>query len=95
METTATVSRDGCIVPPIVGCLAYEPGDILYVASDGMHAVDDALYQDKRTFLANHLYDTFGDNLTVSVLQDTLSSFQELCSDDAVLGLIWTKEAHV
>lgn len=37
---TAVVSRKGTTISPVIGCVAYEPGDIIYVASDGMYLLE-------------------------------------------------------
>src|SRR5438876_8672303 len=84
MDATATVSRKGTTVPPIVGCILYEPGDIVYVASDGMAAVENALVRDKRIFLANYLWNNLCENQDAVSLNSALSGFR--FSDDAVLG---------
>jgi len=90
MFTTATVSHEGLTIPPVVACMAYEVGDIIYLASDGMDAVDNALYRDKKTFLANYIHDNLREKLDANFLNEKLLGFQ--FSDDAVLGLIWTSE---
>lgn len=90
MFTTATVSQEGLTIPPVVACMPYEIGDIIYLASDGMDAVDSVLYRDKKTFLANYIFDNFHENLNMIPLNEKLSDFR--FSDDAVLGLIWTGE---
>lgn len=93
MFTTATVSHEGVTIPPVVACMAYEVGDIIYLASDGMDAVDNVLYRDKKTFLANYIYDNLHGKPEATPLNEKLLDFQ--FSDDAVFGLIWTSERLV
>jgi hypothetical protein len=93
MLATATVSYEGLTVPPVVGCMAYEVGDVIYLASDGMDAVANVLFRDKKTFLSNYLYDNLHDNFGGIFLNEKLLEFQ--FSDDAVLGLIQTVGEHI
>jgi len=90
IDTTAIVSYKGTTIPPIVGCIAYEPGDIIYVASDGMDIVEKALLKNDKIFLANYIYDNLCKNQNAFLLNSSLKDFR--FNDDAVLGIIWTSE---
>ncbi len=89
-ESTASISQGGPSVAPVVGCVAYEPGDMIYLASDGMDAVQKAVRQNKKVFFANYIWDCFEKTHETTQLYSELSNFRY--DDDAVLGLIWTRK---
>lgn len=91
-DTVAAVSREYKTFPPMVGCMAYEPGDIMYVASDGMDEVTRTLLGDKkyRMHLASYLYNNLHEKLDNNVLISKLEGFQY--KKDTVLGIIWTEK---
>lgn len=91
MDSTATISRRGAAVPPVVGCIPYTEGDVIYASSDGMEAVERSLFTARRTFLANYLYELLSAGRSIDNLYDELRQFR--FSDDAVLGLIWTENS--
>ena len=86
---TAVISGRGVTLPPIVGCIAYQPDDVVYVASDGMDLVEKDIMQNKRIYLANYIHQTCGANLDFASLYAELNKFK--FGDDATLGLIWTR----
>lgn len=89
MYTTATISSRGLAVPPVVGCVQYESGDIVYLASDGMDAVENQLWNGQKIFLAHYIWDYLQNNKIENLNQD-LAKFQ--FSDDATLSIILTSE---
>ena len=91
-ESTATLSSDGPQIPPVVGCLEYVPGDMMYLASDGVDALDRWLQNKKSTFLANYLFGVIPNDPESLPARYAQLESQFTFSDDAVLGIIWTSE---
>jgi serine/threonine protein phosphatase PrpC len=91
MDATAAISSKGATVPPVVGCIRYEPGDIVYLASDGMDGFENFLRKEKRIFLANYIWDYLSKNQDIKQLHNDLAKF--CFSDDATLGIIWTSDS--
>lgn len=91
---TATISLHGPKVPPIVGCLAFEPGDRVYVASDGFDVVDKTLWTKRSIYfphlLAEHLksFSVPPSRFESLSLEEILAPFEY--SDDVSCGLIIT-----
>lgn len=91
VESTACISKAGITVPPVVGCLPCKPGDLIYVASDGIDPAGSWLRKEHNMtfshFILSHLHQT-------EALEETL----RLCpnyDDDAVIGFIWVETNDV
>jgi hypothetical protein len=90
VERTAGLRRTGAAVPPVVGCRRYEPGDVLYLASDGLVPVDRWLRETHGATFAYYLLSHVNEP---DQLLDVLAECPSY-DDDVVLGIIWTEEPH-
>lgn len=84
--STAAISSRGWTVPPAVGCRAYEPGDLLYAASDGIVPLAPWLLKEENIAL-NHFFIKGAPE----ELQKRVKEILGRCKtrDDAVIGIIW------
>lgn len=84
VDQTATIRSAGMMVPPAVNCRAYETGEILYVASDGLLPLS--------RWVREHNHETLSEILLRDWDKpDVLKRVARGCrnyDDDAVLGII-------
>jgi hypothetical protein len=85
--STAAVSRVGVTVPPAAGCRMYEPGDLLYVASDGIDLVNAQLLAHLNITLHHFLVIKGAPEKLEQRVYEVLRPYK--LGDDAVLGVIW------
>jgi len=84
---TASVSRRGTTIKPAVGCRAYEDGDIMYVASDGIAPLDGWLRVNSQTNSTLTKFITSNTN-NIGRLAEILATCPDF-GDDASMGIIW------
>ncbi len=87
---TAALTAKGTCVPPIIGCVAYEQGDSVYVGSDGMNSVEKAVMKQRNVIIAHLIEEQLTQKGIGALDLDAIFGGFNY-SDDAVLGLIATQ----
>lgn len=89
VERTAALCGRGETVPPVIGARRYEPGDLLFIASDGIQPLYSWLPREHKETLP---YFIFTRAATESGWEDILTQCPNL-DDDATLGVIRTENS--
>jgi hypothetical protein len=88
VEGIAAVSRSGPTVLPAVGCRLYEPGDLLYVATDGLAPAAQWLTKERRMSLSYFLLSRPDQLVDLLTELDKCPSYD----DDCAVAVIRTGE---
>ncbi|MHB8624581.1 MAG: protein phosphatase 2C domain-containing protein [Aggregatilineales bacterium] len=104
---TVTLPHSNTVVKPVIGLIPYQINDCLFLATDGMNAVDKYLRQQMGLTLANYLWKNLVNQAPINALDivpdlpdirndpnipsTPTVSIRDVIRDDATLALIWTR----